>query len=95
MRKASGRRSQPSLQRHGDFIIRGAIHERSEESPPLDRDGNRRRGFLFAALEERIIDGGPIHYQWLGMAFMFFLIAIAIGIAFSRKSGGGTGLPNA
>ena len=43
--------------------------------------------FLIAALEERVIDGGPIHYTWLGIAIMFF----AIGL----KSGGGTGPPNA
>ena len=47
--------------------------------------------FLIAALEERVIDGGPLHYTWLCMAFMFFTVAFAIG----RKSGGGTGLPNA
>ena len=47
--------------------------------------------FLFMVFEERIIDGGPLHYTWLCMAFMFFTVAFAIG----RKSGGGTGPPNA
>jgi hypothetical protein len=50
--------------------------------------------FLFAALEERVIDGGPIHYTWLSMAFSFFAIAVLFFIIF-RKSGGGTGPPNA
>jgi NADH:ubiquinone oxidoreductase subunit 6 (subunit J) len=50
--------------------------------------------FLFAALEERVIDGGPIHYTWLCLAFMFFAIAFMF-FAIGRKSGGGTGPPNA
>jgi hypothetical protein len=50
--------------------------------------------FLFAALEERVIDGGPIHYTWLGMAFMFFAVAVAV-VARGRKSDGGAGPPNA
>ena len=33
--------------------------------------------FLFAGLEERVIDGGPLHYTWLSMAFMLFVLARA------------------
>ena len=50
--------------------------------------------FLIAALEERVIDGGPIHYPSLGLAFLFFAIFVAV-FATGRKSGGGTGPPNA
>ena len=50
--------------------------------------------FLFMALEERVIDGGPIHYTWLSFAFMFFVLAFAF-FAIGRKSGGGAGPPNA
>ena len=51
-------------------------------------------GFLFTGLEERVIDGGPLHYPWLGTAFMFFALAVLF-FAIGRKSGGGTGPPNA
>jgi hypothetical protein len=51
-------------------------------------------GFLFAGLEERVIDGGPLHYTWLSLAFMFFALAFAF-FAGGWKSGGGTGPPNA
>ena len=50
--------------------------------------------FLFAGLEERVIDGGPLHYTWLSLAFMFFVLAFVF-FARGRKSGGGTGPPNA
>ena len=50
--------------------------------------------FLFAGLEERVIDGGPLHYTWLSLAFMFFTLAVVF-FARGRKSGGGTGPPNA
>ena len=50
--------------------------------------------FLIAALEERVIDGGPIHYTWLSMAFLFFVVAF-VSFVRGRKSGGGTGPPNA
>jgi len=50
--------------------------------------------FLFAGLEERVIDGGPLHYTWLSLAFLYFVLAF---VFFARdwKSGGGTGPPNA
>ena len=47
--------------------------------------------FLIAGLEERVIDRGPLHYTGLSFAIMFF----AIAVLFFRKSGGGTGPPNA
>ena len=50
--------------------------------------------FLFAALEEWVIDGGPIRYRWLAFAGMY----IALGVLFSaggRKSAGGSGPPSA
>ena len=50
--------------------------------------------FLFAGLEERVIDGGPLHYTWISLAFMFFVLAFVF-FARGRKSGGGTGPPNA
>jgi hypothetical protein len=50
--------------------------------------------FLIAALEERVIDGGPLHYPWLGLAIMFFTLAVVF-FAKGRKSGGGIGPPNA
>ena len=50
--------------------------------------------FLFAGLEERVIDGGPIHYTWLCLAFTFFVVAFVL-FARGRESGGGTGPPNA
>jgi hypothetical protein len=50
--------------------------------------------FLFAGLEERVIDGGAIHYVWLSMAFLYFVLAFVF-FALGRKSGGGTGPPNA
>jgi len=50
--------------------------------------------FLIAALEERVIDGGPIHYHWFGLAIMFFAISFVF-FARGRKSGGGAGPPNA
>ena len=49
--------------------------------------------FLIAALEERVIDGGPLHYTWLGIAIPFF--AAAVLFAIGLKSGGGAGPPNA
>jgi hypothetical protein len=49
--------------------------------------------FLFAALEERVIDGGPLHYTWLSFAITFFALAVLF-FAIGRKSGGGTGPPN-
>jgi hypothetical protein len=50
--------------------------------------------FLFAALEERVIDGGPIRYTWLVFAFTFFAIAVLFFVV-GRKSGGGSGPPSA
>jgi hypothetical protein len=50
--------------------------------------------FLFAGLEERVIDGGPLHYTWLSLAFLYFVLAFVF-FARGRKSGGGTGPPNA
>ncbi len=50
--------------------------------------------FLFAALEERVIDGGPIHYPWFGFAIMYFALAVVF-FAKGRKPGGGAGPPNA
>ena len=50
--------------------------------------------FLIAALEERVIDGGPLHYTWLSLAIMFFALAVVF-FARGRKSGGGAGPPNA
>jgi hypothetical protein len=49
--------------------------------------------FLIVALEEWVIDGRPLKYTWLSLAFMFF--ALAVSFAMGRKSGGGTGPPNA
>jgi hypothetical protein len=34
--------------------------------------------FLFCAFEERVIDGGPIHYTWLSLAGAFTAIAIVV-----------------
>lgn len=34
--------------------------------------------FLFAAFEERVTDGGPIHYPQLFLAITFFAIAFAV-----------------
>ena len=50
--------------------------------------------FLCAGLEERVIDGGPLHYPWLSLAFTFFVVAF-VSFPRGRKSGGGTGPPNA
>ncbi len=50
--------------------------------------------FLFAALEERVIDGGPIHYPWLGLAILYFALAVLF-FARGRKSGGDSGPPKA
>ena len=50
--------------------------------------------FLFAGLEERVIDGGPLHYTWLILAFVYFVLAFVF-FDRGRKSGGGTGPPNA
>jgi hypothetical protein len=50
--------------------------------------------FLFAALEERVIDGGPLHYHWFGMAIMYFALAFLF-FTIGRKPGGGAGPPNA
>jgi hypothetical protein len=50
--------------------------------------------FLFAALEERVIDGGPIHYTWLGIAMPYFALAVVF-FARGRRFGGGDGPPNA
>jgi hypothetical protein len=50
--------------------------------------------FLFMVFEERIIDGGPLHYTWLGLAITFFALAV-VSFARGRESGGGTGPPNA
>ena len=50
--------------------------------------------FLFAGLEERVIDGGPLHYPWFGFAITYFALAVVF-FARGRKSGGGTGPPNA
>jgi hypothetical protein len=48
--------------------------------------------FLFAALEERINDGGPIRYAQLFLAVTWFAIAVAFYTA-GQKSGGGTEPP--
>jgi hypothetical protein len=50
--------------------------------------------FLVGALEEWVIDGGPIHYKSLGIAFLFFVVGFAFFVL-DRKSGGGDGPPNA
>ena len=50
--------------------------------------------FLFAGLEERVIDGGPLHYTWLSLAIIFFALAVRF-FDRGRKSGGGAGPPNA
>ena len=50
--------------------------------------------FLFAGLEERVIDGGPLHYTWLTFAFTYFALAVLF-FTLGRKSGGGDGPPNA
>ncbi len=50
--------------------------------------------FLFAALEEWVIDGGPIRYTWLSMAFLFFVVAF-VSFVRGRKYGVGTGPPHA
>jgi hypothetical protein len=51
-------------------------------------------GFLFAGLEERVIDGGALHYTWLTFAFAYFALA-ALFFTLGWKSGGGSGPPNA
>jgi hypothetical protein len=38
--------------------------------------------------------GGPLHYPWLALASMFLALAIVF-FARGRKSGGGSGSPNA
>ena len=50
--------------------------------------------FLFAGLEERVIDGGPLHYTWLSLAILFFALAVLF-FARGRKSGSGSGPPSA
>jgi hypothetical protein len=50
--------------------------------------------FLFMVFEERIIDGGPLHYPWLGFAITFFALAVVF-FARDRKSADGAGPPNA
>lgn len=50
--------------------------------------------FLIAAFEERVIDGGPIHYNMIGLAVTFFGSAVAVLVATGRKSDGGSGPPN-
>lgn len=49
--------------------------------------------FLFAGLEERAIDGGPLHAAWISLGFLYFALTFLF-IARGRKSGGGTGPPN-
>ena len=51
--------------------------------------------FLIAALEERVIDGGPIHYHWFGLAIMFFAIAFVFFTRGRKPGGGGARPPNA
>jgi hypothetical protein len=51
-------------------------------------------GFLIAGLEERVIDGGPLHYTWLALAVVFFALAVVF-FAVGRKSGGDSGPPKA
>jgi hypothetical protein len=34
--------------------------------------------FLITGLEERVIDGGPIHYVWISLAVTFFAIAFGV-----------------
>lgn len=50
--------------------------------------------FLFAGLEERVIDGGPLRYPMLSLAFVYLVLA-AVFFDRGRKSGGGSGPPNA
>jgi hypothetical protein len=50
--------------------------------------------FLIGGLEEWVIDGGPIHYKSLGIAFLFFVVGVVFFV-WDRKSGGGDGPPNA
>lgn len=50
--------------------------------------------FLFAGLEERVIDVGRIRYPMLSLAFLYLVLA-AVFFDRGRKSGGGTGPPNA
>jgi hypothetical protein len=45
-------------------------------------------GLLFAGLEERLIDGGPIHFVWLAMALLWFGASLAV-FASGRKSEAG------
>jgi hypothetical protein len=49
---------------------------------------------FIAGLEELVIDGGPLHYTWLSLAFTFFALAVLF-FAIGPKSGGGAGPPNA
>jgi hypothetical protein len=51
-------------------------------------------GFLFAGLEERVIDGGPLHYTWIALGFTNFALAVLF-FAIGRKFGGEAGPPNA
>ena len=46
--------------------------------------------FLFMALEERVIDGGPIHYTWLSMAFLFFVVAFVSFVRGRKRKQKGT-----
>jgi len=50
--------------------------------------------FLFAGLEERVIDGGPVRFNWLSLSFLYFAVGFVF-FARGRKSGGGTKPPNA
>src|SRR5262249_42504016 len=49
---------------------------------------------VFAGLEELVIDGGPLHPAWISFGFLYFVLALVF-FARGRKSGGGTGPPNA
>ena len=51
-------------------------------------------GFLFLGLKERVINGGPIDYLWLIVAFNLFVLGL-LSFVGGRKFGGGTGPPNA
>src|SRR3954469_15136910 len=63
-------------QRRGAFIIRAQSMKVWKKTLPPILFVIAGVAFLFAALEERVIDGGPIHYTWLSLAITFFALAV-------------------
>jgi hypothetical protein len=41
--------------------------------------------FLIGALEERVIDGGPIHYTWICLAITWFALAFVFFVRHRQR----------